>query len=93
MFLPGRIENWIMVIDTGGKLLLPVTSLETIIKKLGVVYSSCLEKLYVVNANFMVKLAYSTAKKFIHPQTQQKIDVLSDSEMGRLLEWIAADEL
>jgi len=79
MFVPGRIENWIMVIDTGGKLLLPVSSLETIIKKLAVVYSSCLEKLYVVNANFMVKLAYATAKKFIHPQTQQKIEVLSES--------------
>lgn len=93
MFLPGKIENWIMVIDTGGKLLLPVTALETIIKKLGVVYSSCLEKLYVINANFVVKLAYSTVKKFIHPDTQKKIDVLSDDEMHRMLESVAADEL
>ena len=74
-----------MVIDTCGKLMLPVSSLETIISKLGVVYSSCLEKLYVVNANFLVKLAYSTAKKFVHPQTQKKIDVLSDSEMNKML--------
>ena len=42
MFIPGRIENWIMVIDTGGKMFLPLTSLVVIVKKLGVVYSSCL---------------------------------------------------
>lgn len=93
MFVPGKVENWIMVIDTGGRLLLPVNLLENIIKKLSVVYSSCLEKLFVVNANYMVKIVYAAVKKLIHPDTQKKIAVLGSDEMNKMLESIAADEL
>lgn len=93
MFLPGKIENWVMVIDTGGKMMLPAGLIETIIKKLGVVYSSCLEKLFVVNSHWMLKLTYSAVSKFIHPDTQKKIQVLAEGESARMLEFIAADEL
>jgi hypothetical protein len=62
-----------MVIDIDNKTILPVSKLESIIKKLGVVYSSCLEKLFIVNAGWIVKTIYSGVKNLIHPDTQKKI--------------------
>lgn len=77
MFVPGKVENYVLVIDMEGKVFLPIPTLETLIKKLSVVYSSCLEKLFLVNANLMVKLGYNGVKHFVHPDTQKKVNVLA----------------
>jgi hypothetical protein len=69
MFVPGKVENWIIVIDTEGKLLLPLHMVECIVRKLSVIYCGRLEKMYIVNANILFKLGYKVVKQFITSNT------------------------
>ena len=78
MFVPGKVENWVWIVDTESKLNLPVTSAATVIEKMGAVFSSTLHKLFVVNSNSIIWFMYKGVKKFIHPQTVDKIEVLTD---------------
>ena len=67
MFVPGRIEKYTFIIDVGGKGIssLPIDGLVKIISKLGVVYSLRLDKMVVLNLNYMLKLTYAALKPFI----------------------------
>ena len=93
MLMPGKVESWVWIVDTESKISLPVTSASAVISKMGSVYSSTLHKLFAVNSNTLISLMYSGIKRFIHQETVDKIEVLTESEQGRLLEFIPADEL
>jgi hypothetical protein len=67
--LPGKVENWIVVIDTEGKLLLPPHMVEWIVRRLSVVYCGRLEKMYIVNANTLFNLSYKVVRQFIASST------------------------
>ena len=64
MFIPGRVENWVVVIDTEGKLFLPLHMIESIVRKLSIVYCGRLEKLYIVNANAVLQMGYNIVRQF-----------------------------
>lgn len=67
MFVPGKVENWVWIVDTESKLNLPVTSAATVIEKMGAVFSSTLHKLFVVNSSSLIWLMYKGIKGLIHP--------------------------
>lgn len=93
MFVPGKVENWVWIIDTESRLNLPVSSAATVIEKMSAVFSSTLHKMFVVNSNTLISLMYSGVKRFIHPETVSKIEVLTPEEKDRLLLYISPDEL
>lgn len=68
-FVPGRVENWVIVIDTGGKLFLPLHMIESVAKKLAVVYCERLEKMYILNVNALLRVGYNIFKQFIDKHT------------------------
>lgn len=67
MFVPGKIEKYLYVIDMGGKNFtsLPFDGLVTIINKLGTVFSLRLGSMIVANTNYLVKVSYMALKAFI----------------------------
>jgi len=93
LFVPGRVENWIIVVDTEGKLLLPLHLLESIVRRLSIVYCGCLERLYIVNTNALHKMSYNLFKKLIPKNTEKKIEVLDSKQLHRLQESIPPENL
>ena len=93
LFVPGRVENWIIVVDTEGKLLLPLHLLESIVRRLSIVYCGCLERLYIVNTNALHKMSYNLFKKLIPQNTEKKIEVLDSKQLHRLQESIPPENL
>lgn len=79
-FVPGVIENYVFVIDMGGKNFtsLPLPSLGNIIKKMSIVYSMYLGTMLVVNSQTFVKFTYNALKPFIHEETKKKIILLGN---------------
>ena len=62
-FTPGRIEAYDYIIDVGEKLLsLPVVTIKEIIHTISYTYSMKMRRIWVVNANTFVKLAYKVVK-------------------------------
>lgn len=51
MFIPGSIENWILIIETNneGVFRLPPNTLETIIENLNINFTHHLEKMFILN--------------------------------------------
>lgn len=51
MLLPGKIENWILIIETNneGVFRLPPNTLETIIENLNLNFTYHLEKMFILN--------------------------------------------
>ncbi len=78
-FRPGVIENWIVIVNTSAKLLLPVHLLESINKKLSIIYCGRLEKMFIVNVHPLIQIAYEGCGKFLASKTQNKITLLKSN--------------
>ena len=75
MFKDYFIENWIMVIDTGGLGLtsLPISGLKLIIGSMSTNYCATMEKMFILNPSFMLNTSWSIIKGFIDPESVEKI--------------------
>jgi hypothetical protein len=66
MFVPGKIETYCFVIDLGGNsLALPLSSFKMMVKKLMDVYTMRLDKMFIINVNYALKVTYNAFKIFI----------------------------
>lgn len=74
IFVFGKIENWVLVVDLGqiGVLDLPFGLLKDLLATLGNNYRAKMFRLYVVNAPWSVTLLYSFINTF-DKKTQKKI--------------------
>ncbi|EAS02076.2 CRAL TRIO domain protein (macronuclear) [Tetrahymena thermophila SB210] len=82
MFLDYYIENWIMVIDTGGLGLssLPINGLKLIIGSMSINYCATMEKMYILNPSFMLNTSWNIIKGFIDPESVEKIQFLKPKD-------------
>ena len=65
-FTPGRIESYDYIIDVREKLLtLPVSTLQEIVHTISYSYSMKMRRIWVVNANTLVKWGYQALKGFL----------------------------
>lgn len=78
MFLGGKIENWIFIIDTKGKGIfdLPLKALGMIIDVMQVNFGGHLEKLFILNPSFGLSTTWSVIEKMIDEEAAQKIKFL-----------------
>ncbi len=78
-FVPGVIENYLFVIDMGGKNFtsLPFEALGSIIKKMSIVYSMFLGTMLIINTQNFIKFSFNAFKIFIHEDTRKKILMLN----------------
>lgn len=86
MFVDYCVENWIMVIDTGGLGLtsLPINGLKLIIGSMSINYCATMDKLYLLNPSFMLNTSWSAIKAFIDPESVEKIQFLKPKEYAEL---------
>lgn len=80
-FVPGVIENYVFVIDMGGKNFtsLPFEAIGNIIKKMSIIYSTYLGIMLVINTSYFIKLSYKALSIFIHEETRKKIQMLDSN--------------
>lgn len=85
MFLYGKLESYLFVIDTGGKGMtsLPLSTIKELILKLSFVFSMRMGKLLLINANTLIKFTYAAISPFLNDFTKEKIKILSNSEVNK----------
>jgi len=81
-FVPGKVENYIILIDTHDKFVLsfPFDLVKVIISITSAYFSSHLHKLYILDASWSMSGGIGIIKSMLHPVTAQKIVTLSKSE-------------
>ncbi len=68
LFIKGKLENYLFVIDTGNKGFssLPLGILQDIVLKLSYVYSMRMGQLLIVNCNYIINFLYRTIAPFLN---------------------------
>ena len=94
MFIPGQIENWIMIINFNGcsPLNLP-NVVKKMIKTLSENFLSRLYKCYVYGMSFFINLMFKLVCNFLEEVTIQKINIIDEKNMNKILENIRKDNL
>lgn len=86
MFIDGKVENWIFVIDTKNKGIfdLPLKALGVIIDIMQVNFGGHLEKLYILNPSFGLSTTWSVIEKMIDEEAASKIKFLKKNKLDVL---------
>jgi len=86
MFIDGKVENWIFVIDTKSKGIfdLPLKALGVIIDIMQVNFGGHLEKLYILNPSFGLSTTWSVIEKMIDEEAASKIKFLKKNKLDVL---------
>lgn len=95
MLLPGRVENWIVIVDfqDAGMLSVPKDMMEHIICSFQNNYRGRLARMFILNTSIMVQALWMIAKGFLDPVTQTKISLTSSSTCTELLDLVHSDQL
>ena len=94
MFIPGQIENWIMILNFAGTspLTLP-DAVKKIINTLSENFLSRLYKCYVFGMSIFIKFIYSIICTFLEEITVQKLTVLDSKNHNILFRNIRSDNV
>lgn len=92
---PGKIENWVTIIDLKGIGLtqVPKKMLKAIIQPMQSYFKGRLFRMYIINAHWTLQAIWKIAKKMIDPLTLLKFKVLGETISKELHELIDADKL
>eukprot|EP00826_Nyctotherus_ovalis_P056289 TRINITY_DN756_c0_g1_i6.p1 TRINITY_DN756_c0_g1~~TRINITY_DN756_c0_g1_i6.p1 ORF type:complete len:350 (-),score=73.29 TRINITY_DN756_c0_g1_i6:163-1212(-) len=95
MLLPGRVENWIVIVDfqDAGMLSVPKSMMEHIIYSFQNNYRGRLARMFILNTSMMVQALWMIAKGFLDPVTQTKVTLTSSPTCPELLELAHKDQL
>ena len=78
IFIPGQIENWIMIVDVQGmSIFKPPLKLFTIFKFLQTKYCCRLKALYIVGINYILRCAWALIKHVVDERTAKKFNFFS----------------
>jgi|Transcript_102660 hypothetical protein len=82
MFLPGIVENIVVVIDLAGLSAsqVPVSALKSIYSVLSHHYIVRVFKFYIVNLSFVLRMVSSTVQAFLSDRQRQKLNFLDNSK-------------
>ncbi|KAL4459508.1 hypothetical protein ABPG74_018121 [Tetrahymena malaccensis] len=86
MMVPGKVENWIFIIDTREKGIfsLPLKALGVIIDTMQVNFGGCLERLYILNPSFGLRNIWSVIEKMIDEEAASKIKFLEKKQLSQM---------
>eukprot|EP01017_Pseudomicrothorax_dubius_P040573 TRINITY_DN6366_c0_g1_i1.p1 TRINITY_DN6366_c0_g1~~TRINITY_DN6366_c0_g1_i1.p1 ORF type:complete len:396 (+),score=65.98 TRINITY_DN6366_c0_g1_i1:115-1302(+) len=95
MFLPGYVENWVILIETSeyGLTSLPLKQLKAIVGITQWNFPSFLHKMFILNPAFMVSTGWSVISSLLDPETAGKITMVKTNDLARLQEQIPPDNL
>lgn len=71
MFIPGKVENWIFILESNGLgvLGLPISALQIVIETMSTNFGGCLEKMFILNPSGGLNFLWKTISKFLDPET------------------------
>jgi hypothetical protein len=77
MFIPGQIENWVVIYDLGGMGVtdIPISAIKGTTQKMSQNYGGRLFKMYVVNAPGTIYFTWKMVSAFLDPVTVEKIKI------------------
>ena len=89
MFLPGQVENWVVVGDLNKLSLseLPRKEMSRIIWVLQNNYRSTLGKAWIVRCTGLQKLAWNIIELFIEEDTREKVNLSKESNPKEMSKW------
>lgn len=77
MFLPGQVENWIIIYDLGGMGIseIPMSAIKSTTSKMGDNYGGKLFKMFTVNAPGTIYFTWKVVSAFLDEVTVEKIKI------------------
>lgn len=95
MYLPGHVENNIVIIETDGLSLfkVPLGHLQGIIQTASNNYPESLAKMYILNPSFILRTSWNLVKNLMEAETADKISFLQSDDFDQMQEMIPRDQL
>ena len=94
MFIPGQIENWVMIINFKGTSFLSLPDpIKKLIQSLSDNFLARLYKCYIIGMSFIIRAVYKLICNFLEEITKQKVVVLEKSNYNKLFDGIREDNL
>ena len=77
MFIPGQVENWVIIYDLGGMGVtdIPMSAIKASSQKMSQNYGGRLYKMFVVNAPGTIWFTWKVVSAFLDPITVDKIKI------------------
>ena len=81
MFIPGQVENWVIIYDLGGMGVteIPISAIKSTTAKMGSNYGGRLFKMFTVNAPGTIYFTWKMISAFLDPVTVKKIKISKNS--------------
>ncbi|KAM3146451.1 hypothetical protein pb186bvf_001420 [Paramecium bursaria] len=94
-FVPGKIENWIFIMDTKklGLTKFPFKAIQVTTGCMQVNFCGCLDKLYLLNPSSSLSFSWKMVSACADSDTLEKIQVLKAKEFSKMLERIPINQL
>jgi len=94
-FVPGKVENWIIMIDASGCGLLnfPFKIFKKIIQVTSINFPSTLEKIYIMNPSQTIVASWYLIQSLLDPITSKKIALMKKTEYSQLLNKISQSQI
>lgn len=95
MYLPGHVENNIVIIETDSMSLfnVPLGHLQGIISTASNNYPESLAKMYILNPSFILRTSWNLVKNMMEAETSDKISILKSDEFDQIQQLIPKDQL
>lgn len=93
--VPGKIENWAIIIDLSHKSLMriPMRELKKILEVLQNNYTCRMAYTFIVNAPSSLRFIWGLVSSFLDSQSVEKIRIHSEGNPGELLERVSPEQL
>ncbi|CAD8063213.1 unnamed protein product [Paramecium primaurelia] len=94
-FVPGKIENWVFIMDTKklGLSKFPFKAIQIATKTMQVNFCGCLDKLYLLNPSSSLSFSWKMVSAVADADTMEKVQMLKPNEYVKITERIAANQL
>lgn len=93
MLVPGKVENWVVVVDCQQLPPIQPVLLEELVENLTVAYPTMLERMYLVNGTAKLTELLDFVKIKLSRLTASKIEVLDAKQSRNLDRYLHAEEL
>ncbi len=94
MLVPGRVENWVIIVDLDDIGLTNVPAgLKKMIASLQINYKARLAKMFVLNASFFIRAGWMIVEGFMDPVTRCKIQLSGDCSHPELRNLVSNTQL
>lgn len=95
VLIPGRVENWISIVDMKGVGIteIPKELMKAITKPLQTLFKGRLYRLHVLNAQWTIKFVWKVVKKLVDPLTVKKFVICGDDPTKELYKLVDPNNL